>query len=190
MTRIIKSAPTLETERLILRAHRSDDFQDCADMWADPRVTEYISGTPSTREQSWSRLLRYAGHWQHMGFGYWVVQRKSDGRYVGEAGFADYKRDTSPSIEGEPEAGWVLRSDAHGKGYATEVVARMLQWADAELSSEKTVCIVDPSHSGSINVAKKNGYGNEQLGLYGEHKTLFLQRLRFAVLERSDESIK
>lgn len=171
--------PTLETERLVLRGHRSDDFQDCAEMWADPLVVAHISGAPSTKEQSWSRFLRYTGHWCHLGFGYWVVERKSDGKYLGEVGFADYRRDTTPSIEGIPEAGWVFKSDAQGKGYATEAVTRMLQWADSELSSKKTVCIIDPMHSGSIKVAKKNGFGNELLGHYGVHETLFLERLKY-----------
>lgn len=174
-----KLVPTLETERLVLRGHRSDDFQDCAEMWADPEVVAHISGTPSTKEQTWSRLLRYSGHWCHLGFGYWIVQTKTDGKFVGEVGFADYRRDTTPSIEGVPEAGWVLRPDAHGMGYATEAVSRMLHWADSDLSSKKTVCMVDPAHSASINVAKKNGYGNELLGLYGVHETLFLERARY-----------
>lgn len=175
----LKLVPILETERLVLRGHRSGDFQDCAEMWADPLVAAHISGAPSTKEQSWSRLLRYSGHWCHLGFGYWVVQRKSDSIFVGEVGFADYRRDTTPSIEGIPEAGWVLRSDAHGMGYATEAVSKMLQWADAELSSKKTVCMIDPTHSASIKVAKKIGYGNELLGHYGVHEALFLERLRY-----------
>jgi len=42
--------PTLETERLKLRAHRLEDFVHCAAMWADPEVTRYIGGKPYTEE--------------------------------------------------------------------------------------------------------------------------------------------
>ncbi|MGB0866573.1 MAG: GNAT family N-acetyltransferase, partial [Granulosicoccaceae bacterium] len=170
--------PTLETDRLILRGHHLDDFQSCADMWSDPLVTAHISGSPSTKEQSWSRFLRYSGHWQNMGFGYWVVQKKSNNMFIGEVGFADYKRDTTPSIDGIPEAGWVLISSAHGHGYASEAVAVMHKWADSELSSLKTVCIFDPAHSGSIKVAKKIGYANALLGSYMGRETLFMERFR------------
>ena len=105
-------------------------------MWADPQVVAHISGTPSTAEQSWSRLLRYTGHWQHLGFGYWVVESKADGAFIGEVGFADYYRDTTPSITGLPEAGWALKTAAHGKGYATEAVSAMLHWADRNLDAD------------------------------------------------------
>ena len=124
-------------------------------MWADPQVVAHISGTPSTPEQSWSRLLRYAGHWQHLGFGYWVVEAKVDGAFIGEVGFADYHRDTTPGITGLPEAGWALKTAVHGKGYATEAVSAMLDWADRKLDAEQTVCLLDPTYSASINVARK-----------------------------------
>ena len=129
--------PTLETKRLLLRGHRNDDFRDSAAMWADKQVVAHISGVPFTEEQSWSRLLRYTGHWQHLGFGYWVVASRDDGSFLGEVGFADYRRDTEPSLAGKPEAGWVLKSDAHGKGIATEAITAMFQWADGNLDHEK-----------------------------------------------------
>ena len=66
-------APVIETERLILRGHRAEDFEAIAAQWADPAVVKYIGGTPSSREASWSRLLRYPGHWQMLGFGYWIL---------------------------------------------------------------------------------------------------------------------
>jgi RimJ/RimL family protein N-acetyltransferase len=61
-------APRLETERLVLRAHRVEDFPDLAALWSDPLVTRFISGVPQTPEESWSRLLRYAGHWLLLGY--------------------------------------------------------------------------------------------------------------------------
>ncbi len=170
--------PTLETDRLILRGHRIEDFKDCAAMWADETVVAKISGTPSTEEQSWARFLRYAGHWQHLGFGYWAVFSKSDGTFLGEVGFADYHRDTTPSLAGRPEAGWVLNAAAHGKGYATEAVSAILDWADANLTHSHTAAIFDPTHKASIHVAKKVGFTNETLGRYGEHETLFMERPR------------
>lgn len=91
-------------------------FPASAALWADPVVTQYIGGRPFTREESWSRLLRYAGHWLLLGFGYWVIEEKQTGRFLGEIGFADYKRDLEPSIEGIPELGWALTPTAQGQG--------------------------------------------------------------------------
>jgi RimJ/RimL family protein N-acetyltransferase len=66
------NAPTIETERLILRAHRKDDYLALAAMWAESQVGQFILGRPATAEESWHRLLRYAGHWSLMGFGFWA----------------------------------------------------------------------------------------------------------------------
>src|ERR1700732_5300270 len=94
--------PGLATERLRLRGHRLEDSAHCAAMWADPEVTRYIGGKPYTEEESWARLMRYAGPCSLLGFGYWVVEEKSTGSFIGEAGFADYKR-ALPPLQGIPE---------------------------------------------------------------------------------------
>jgi RimJ/RimL family protein N-acetyltransferase len=150
--------PELETERLLLREHRVDDFAISSAMWANPEVVRFISGAPSTPAESWSRLLRYAGHWVLLGYGYWVVQLKSTGAFLGEVGFADFKREMTPSIEGIPEAGWVFSPDAHGKGYALEAVERMFAWADKTFNDDTTVCIIDPENHASIRLGQKVGF--------------------------------
>ncbi len=172
--------PVLETERLILRGHRADDFDALSAMWADPRVVAHISGVPSSREQSWARLLRYTGHWLHLGFGYWAVTDRAEGRFLGEVGFADYRRDTVPDLAGTPEAGWVFAAHAHGKGYATEAVTAMLRWADETLGNSATVAMFDPAHVSSIHVARKVGFAGDRMGRYGENDALFLYRPRRA----------
>jgi hypothetical protein len=40
------------------------------------------------------------GLWLTYGFGYWAVERKSDGLLVGQVGLAELTRDMQPSIEG------------------------------------------------------------------------------------------
>lgn len=150
--------PVLEAERLRLRGHRLDDFVHCAAMWADPIVTRYVGGKPLTEEEAWTKFLRYPGHWSMMGFGYWVVEEKATRNFVGEIGFADYKRDLEPSLKGAPEIGWVLASPAHGKGFATEAVRAALAWGDANFDAPKTACIIAPDNLASIRVAQKCGY--------------------------------
>ena len=57
------SAPTLETERLRLRAHTLADFDNCAAMAMDPEVMRFLGGKPNTREECWMRMLRQSGMW-------------------------------------------------------------------------------------------------------------------------------
>lgn len=148
--------PVLETGRLRLRAHRVEDLEPCVAMWSEPEVTRFTIGEPSPAPRTWSRLLAYRGHWAVLGFGYWAVELKATGLYVGEVGFADFKRGLHPSLEEFPEAGWALTPLAHGKGYATEALEAALAWADARFP--RTVCIIHPHNHASLRVAEKVGY--------------------------------
>ena len=169
--------PVIETERLLLRGHRLEDFAPCAAMWADPLVTRHIGGQPFSAEESWSRLLRYAGHWAMLGYGYWMVEEKSTGAFAGEVGFADYHRSLTPPLPAGPETGWVLASAFHGKGYATEAVRASLQWGDAKFALNETNCIIHPENLGSIRVALKCGYTETAPRTYkGQPVTAFIRR--------------
>jgi RimJ/RimL family protein N-acetyltransferase len=168
--------PVIETPRLTLRGHRLDDFSDCAAMWADPIVTRHIGGKPFSEEDTWTRLLRYAGHWLLLGFGYWAIEEKDTGSFVGELGFADYKRDIQPSLKGVPELGWALAATAHGKGYATESVRAVLTWGEAHFASARTVCIIHPENLASIRVAEKCGYREFQRTTYKGHAAIIFDR--------------
>jgi RimJ/RimL family protein N-acetyltransferase len=150
--------PTLQTDRLILRAHRSEDLPDCAAMWADPLVTRHIGGRPFPREEVWWKILRYVGHWSLLDFGYWALIDRHSGRFIGEAGFADFQREMDPPLNGAPEIGWVLAPSAHGRGLATEAVRAVLAWGDANLLSKRTVCLIAPENAASLRVAEKVGY--------------------------------
>jgi len=172
----VAEVPILETLRLKLRPHRLSDFIYSAAMWADPFVAQYTSGKPLTEEESWTKFLRYAGHWQLLGFGYWAVEEKATGDFIGEIGFADYKRDLQPPLKGTPEIGWVLASPAHGKGYATEAVRAAVAWGDAHFRLARTACIIAPENLASIRVALKCGYRDPQPATYkGKPALIFIR---------------
>src|ERR1700679_683147 len=97
--------PVLETDRLILRGHRIDDFPSYAAMWAEPVVTRFIGGAPLGEEDAWAKFLRIAGHWALMGYGFWAIEEKSTAKRIGEAGILNVKRDMQPSFHGVPEIG-------------------------------------------------------------------------------------
>ena len=115
-------------------------------MWSDPVVTRYIGGKPSTEQQTWSRLLGYAGHWALMGFGYWAIVEKSSGSFAGELGFANFRRDIAASMRDVPELGWALAARFHGKGYASEAVRAAVAWGDV-LRTARTVCLINTGNA-------------------------------------------
>jgi RimJ/RimL family protein N-acetyltransferase len=155
-----------------------DDFVQCAEMWADPIVTRYIGGRPFSEEETWARFLRYVGHWQLLGFGYWAIEEKASRRFVGECGFADFKRDMEPSIKGLPEIGWVLIPAAHGKGYATEAVRAAIDWGESNLDAVRMVCLIDPGNAASMRVAQKCGFRECARTKYKEHSAILFDRLK------------
>lgn len=175
-------APVLTTERLTLRAHTRADFEESAAMWADAGVTRHIGGKPFTREESWARLLRYAGLWALLGYGYWVVRETAGGRFVGEVGFGNFHRELDPPFGDVPEAGWALAPDAHGLGYASEALRAVLDWADGGPESARTVCMIDPANAASIRVAAKAGYAEYAQTSFKGLPTILFER--FAVRQR------
>jgi RimJ/RimL family protein N-acetyltransferase len=153
------SAPILDTERLTLCGHGVETFDESLALWSDPQVNRHITGKPSGREDTWARVLRYIGHWAALGYGFWQIRERATGRFVGEVGIADFKRDLTIPFEPAPEAGWVLAPWAHGRGYATEAVTAVLAWGDgAAPVGPRTMCLINPENAPSLRVAGKCGY--------------------------------
>ena len=92
--------PLIETERLRLRSFRESDLGAWSEVMGDSGVVRFLGGTPFAREDVWRRLAMCSGLWPLLGFGYWAVERKGEGDMVGQVGFADFKRDLQPSIDG------------------------------------------------------------------------------------------
>jgi RimJ/RimL family protein N-acetyltransferase len=168
--------PIIETPHLRLRGHRGGDLPECAAMWSDPNVTKFISGRTSTEQQTWIRLLSYVGHWALMDFGYWAIEEKGSNDFVGEVGFADFKRDVPAAMQDAPELGIALASRFHGKGYATEAVRAALAWADVSLRFARTVCLANTQNPASLRVLAKCGYEAFDRGVYNDQPVFFLAR--------------
>jgi RimJ/RimL family protein N-acetyltransferase len=149
--------PTLETERLLLRAHTAADFVACLELWSDETVVQYITGRASTPQEVWARLLRYAGHWQFMGYGYFLAIDKVSGVAVGEFGIAEYHRGIDLADNHPPETGWALQTPYRGRGLAYEATMAVLNWA-AVRGFQETTCRIDPANTASLLLAEKLGY--------------------------------
>ncbi|MBL4600095.1 MAG: GNAT family N-acetyltransferase [Rhizobiaceae bacterium] len=168
--------PILETARTIMRCPQLQDFEASAKMWADPKVVEFITGKPSTFEESWARLLRNIGHWHALGYGGWIIEDKQTGKFLGQVGLGDKKRNIAPELDDLPEIGWVLATSAHGRGIATETVKAAIEWADTHIIASKTFCMFAPEHKASQHVAHKCGYEEMMTISYHDQTTLIMAR--------------
>jgi RimJ/RimL family protein N-acetyltransferase len=111
-----------------------------------------------------------------MEFGFWAIEEKSAGAFVGEVGFAEFKRELEPPILGVPEIGWVLAPRVHGQGYATEAVRAVVAWGDERFGSARTVCLIHPENLRSVRVAEKCGYKEFQRTTYKGQETILFER--------------
>ena len=152
------TAPTLETERLILRGFRKDDLGAHEATLGDPEVMRHIGGEPVNREDSWRRLLSGVGMWSLVGLGPWAVEIRGSGAMIGHCGFFQFERAMTPPIGDEPEMGWIFDPSVHGRGIAFEACSAALAWADSELPAESCAAIIDPENAPSVKLAERLGF--------------------------------
>ena len=159
---------TLETERLILRMWRTDDFEAYARLCADPEVMRFLGGKALSRLEAWRHMAVLVGHWHLLGYGHWVVEEKSSGRFIGRIGFLN--------PEGWPgfEIGWTLGRESWGKGYATEGARRALRYAFTEMGRDHVISLIHPDNQASIKVAERLGERPEgQTELLGQQVLVY-----------------
>ena len=178
MSASVTAAPRIQTERLVLREHRAEDLAQVRATWSDPAVNRYIGGRPCTEEEAWTRILRYAGHWPLLGFGFWRVSDRTTDRYLGDIGFFLGRRDLGPAFDTAPEVGWTLAAHAHGRGLATEALAAVLAWGDARLPHARTVCMISPENTPSLRVAERHGYREFDRTSFREAPVILFERRR------------
>ena len=142
---------TLETERLILRMWREDDYETYARMCADPEVMRYIGGQITDRTEAWRHMAALVGHWQLKGYGHWAIEEKASGQLAGRVGFL------YPAGWPDFEIGWILGKEFWGKGYATEGARKALDYAFSELDRKHVISLIHPENRASIRVADRLG---------------------------------
>jgi RimJ/RimL family protein N-acetyltransferase len=112
-----------ETDRLILRDWRDEDW---AEFWRGtntPAVMQWLGGVMDVEAISRSRA-RMEGYREQFGHTFWVVERREDGAILGFCGLKRCTEENGPY--GKMEAGWRLRESAWGKGYAKEAATAAL----------------------------------------------------------------
>jgi len=160
---------TLQTERLILRMFREEDFEQHARICANPEVTRFLGeGRPLNRFEAWRSMAMILGHWQLRGFGPWAVEERATGNLVGRIGF--FQPDGWPGFE----LGWVLGQEFWGKGYASEGARRALDYGFTEMDRDHVISLIHPDNTASIKVAERLGEQVEgQTELFGHEVLIY-----------------
>jgi len=122
--------PTIETERLILRAPAAGDFPVYRVFYADADASAFYGG-PLTPALAWRKLAFDIGHWGLRGFGMWSVVERASGAMVGGCGLV--------WPEGWPrhELSWWIVPGARRRGFALEASRAAIGWACATLGWDR-----------------------------------------------------
>jgi RimJ/RimL family protein N-acetyltransferase len=140
----------IETERVILRPTRAEDFEAWAAFAADPEVMRHLGGVQA-RPIAWRAFIGMAGAWQIQKFAMFSVIEKSTGRWIGRLG--PWVPDGWPGTE----VGWSLIRDVWGKGYAPEGARAAINWAFEHLGWTEVIHTISPDNLPSKAVARKLG---------------------------------
>lgn len=105
--------PTLESERLVLRAPTPQDFPTYETFFADADASAFYGG-PLGSGQAWRVLAMDIGHWALRGYGRWVIESRATGTMVGSCGL------WWPEGLPRSELTWWLLPEGRGQGFATE----------------------------------------------------------------------
>jgi RimJ/RimL family protein N-acetyltransferase len=173
---LIREAPRIETERVVLRHWRKDDFRPYLAILSHPDVHRHFGPAAMRAEDCWRRLMAAAGGWQFNGFGTWAVERKADGALIGNVGLFTAWRDLEPKFGEDPEMGWIMAAETHGHGFAGEACRAALGWAQTHLAPTPIWAIIAPANEPSIKLAEKLGFEGFGLTSYNDEPTLVLRR--------------
>src|ERR1700735_4519213 len=162
---LVRPGGVIETRRLKLRTWQESDIAPNTAMLADAASGRFIpaDGKPVTDEfVGWRNAAVMAGHWALHGFGYFVVEEKSTGRFAGRVG--PWFPPAWPGFE----VGWGIARDFRGKGYAVEATRAALNWVFATFEIDRIIHCIDRENLPSQAVARRLGAVIEhEIDLFG-----------------------
>jgi len=145
----------LMTPRLVLRRWTADDVLPFAQVH-DAEVVAWLGGRPFGVEQAQLFIQRTEAHFEEHGFGFWAVERRSDGSLIGISGL---RRGTWEDHPLTPcvEIGWRQARSAWGHGYATEAASAVLRDGFERVKLDEIVAWTASSNARSQAVMSKIG---------------------------------
>lgn len=152
---VLSGIPVLETERLILRGPRLEDFEAFAGFMASDRARAV--GGPLDRAQAWRSFAGSVGHWALRGYGSFVFEDRAGGPPLGRAG-AIYHEGWP-----EPEIGWsVWDPQAEGRGLAFEAAEAARAWVYRDCGWTTAISLIAGDNARSQALARRLGAAPER----------------------------
>ena len=157
----------LETERLILRPFTAEDADALhGEIYSDREVVSRSNGGKTMSLEEVRRLL--AARLGGSQFGYWAVERKADGKFLGQVHLSPYvnagwyqvpgEESLSPIHNLEVELAFAFGKLFWGQGYAAEACRQVIRYAFTQLRLKRLVGGADASNLRSVRLQERLGY--------------------------------
>lgn len=148
----------LETARLRLRRWLPADAAVFAAMNADPAVMEYFPAAISL-EQTRTVIGLFEESFEKYGYGFWVVELKDGGAFVGSVGLEPYDLVANNREAATPDVaiGWQLAREHWGQGFAFEAAQAVRDFAKNQLKLNEIVCLMALQNKRSIRLCERLG---------------------------------
>lgn len=145
-----RAAPEICTERLRLRQWRETDFESFFRLFGDEELARYMGGH-GDKSYCWGRMAGFAGNWALAGHGFYAIEEKATGAFLGLCGVVRrFDLDT-------PELGWGILREGQGKGYVTEAARAVRRHVYEDLGWRGLVSCISPENTASIRLAERLG---------------------------------
>jgi ribosomal-protein-alanine N-acetyltransferase len=166
------------TERTKLTPLALADVDVALEMFTDPDVTKFAGGIMSE-----DKIRQEMPIWTRRGgngcIGIWCISDRDTGEKYGSCALLPLPIDeddtdwglVTPDVmpEGDVEVGYFLKQSSWGKGIATEVCRRLLEFAFKHTSLEAVVATIDDDNHKSRNVLLKAEFIHKgRMRAYGE----------------------
>lgn len=119
-------------------------------LFTDEAVMKYVDRGVLTGEQAENFWRKLFGELYPQNYKIWAAFVKEDSRYIGHCGI--YPR---PTKKDAWEFVYFLKPDEWGKGYATEIAKKLIEYGFEELNLTEVFATVDDDHEASIRVLEK-----------------------------------
>lgn len=139
-------APTLQTERLILRRRLEKDIPQMLDLFTNDEVRKYLGGYPPRDEHSMLKMVRSRRPVD------WVVALASTDEYIGECMLCKMVDDYLGEI------GYYFRRDYWGMGYAAEAARAVMAYAQNTLHLKRLCATIDAENARSQTLIQRLGF--------------------------------
>lgn len=172
----------IETERLLLREFRDDDWRDMLAYWSDPLYGCYYAQHDDPEQFVRDLVTRFVTAQSNAPRLTWqlAITRKGDDRLIGNCGI----RINDPDLR-EANIGYELNPTSWGNGYATEAARAIVGFGFGNLGLHRVwaECVAD--NTTSVHVLEKLGMRHEANFREHQHyRGRWWDTLIYAILDR------